>query len=204
MVFQPVTNTAQATVINFLQGQTVVNTYYAQYDVGQYDQTALNLLAQAFNDWYSTELLQFLSVDLLYQRVEVRGLELQNDLTATNSDNAGTGGVAQGALPNNVSFCVSRRSGLTGRSARGRVYLPGLTVSSLPTANESTVTTVFRDNVVGALNAIPTYLTAINWVEVIVSRYSNGVQRPEGAWFEVTEYAATDLIIDTQRRRLPS
>jgi hypothetical protein len=129
-------------------------------------------------------------------------LENINDYEAQNGDGTGNGAVVANPVPANVTKAISRRSALTGRSARGRVFVPGLPDSYIG-ANENFFSNAPIDLVVDALNEVNTYMGMADFGEVIVSRFSEGVQRPVGVIFNVSEYVATNYRVDTRRDRLP-
>lgn len=201
MAFQRVPNTAEAAVTFNMQGVPVIMTFYAQRSLG-YNEAQIAALAAAVDDWAGDQVRPLISSQVTYVATNVRGLDAENDLQATSAVGAGAGGLVQTPLPNNVALAVKRSSGLTGRSARGRVYFPGLTVNALGT-NENFFTTTIVDDIVEVLNALRVILEAIGWIEVIVSRYINNTKRSEAVVFPVTFYTATDLRVDSRRDRLP-
>lgn len=111
------------------------------------------------------------------------------------------GQLAGAALPANVTFCLSYRTTLAGRSNRGRHYWIGL--------NETQVT----GDIIGTdhANLIQTALRTLNVTLLggagmqlaIVSRQVNGVPRTTAQVTNVTNIFYTDTVVDTQRRRLP-
>lgn len=201
MVFQPVINTVEAAIIF---DQTTVSTsmtfHFERPD--PYDQLLIEALASALDAWAGVLLMPNLGNQLGYVRTEVRGLSSENDLTAQANLNSGVGGIATNALPNNVAWSVRRLSGLTGRSARGRVYVPGIGMTMLQT-NENLIQVALGDNIVEQLNNIIGPTAALGWTHVIVSRYSGGVRRPTGVTFPVVEYSPRDYRLDSRRDRLP-
>jgi len=58
------------------------------------------------------------------------------------------------------------------------------------------------DDIVGILENLKAIVEALGWIWVIVSRYHNGVKRTEGLTLPVTSFSASDLTLDSQRRRL--
>lgn len=203
MVFQPVLATAEAVIVGAINLVQVTMTFYARRAV-YYDQEQIDQLAGGMDGWFSGSILPSLASDYSYFYTSVKGLELQNDFQAIDASGAGPGGDPNQPPPNNVAYCVKRVSGLTGRSARGRVYVPAIPRSEL-TANENYVTATWRDSIVANFNNIQSNIGPLGWQEVIVSRYSNGVQRPNFAeTFDIAEWTYTDSRVDTQRRRLPA
>lgn len=202
MAFQRVPETAEVAVVYLSNLVNVQNTFYGR-KVGGYSLADLELLAEGMDTWVDEIVKPIISNQINYVRVDVRGLDNENDLEATNADSAGAGGLAQNPNPNSVSFAVSRRSGFTGRSARGRIYWLPPTVNQL-TSNENFILPTPAGAITDALNLVRTVMGALDFTEVIVSRYTGGEKRAEAVTFEVVEYTATDFRLDSRRDRMPS
>jgi hypothetical protein len=205
MPFQSVPNTAQATVRFTLLEREFSNTFHYEADAG-YTESDLQDLADAVDSVVGTYLLPLLDVRVTYLRTDVRGLDAENDLFVTANAETGVGGQGLNrALPNNVAFVLSRRSGLTGRSARGRVFIGGLpaisTFFEVPhyTMLNTTAAESFR-TAVDEFRKLTTGLPA--WQPVIVSRFTNGSKRATGVTFNWVYTTYEDRIVDTRRSRL--
>jgi hypothetical protein len=120
----------------------------------------------------------------------------QPEFLDTGAAVAGTG--AGDLLPPQVSFCVTLRTALAGRSYRGRVYLWGYVES--------------QSGATGALSASAAevaFVTAIKSALVssaldlgVLSRPNPTLPVPKAGWVTpVTTVVARDLVFDTQRRR---
>ncbi len=200
MAFQSVPNTADI-VITYLQNSVQVQNVLQAFLTAQYDLNDLQTLADAVDLAVAADWLPIQTVDCSYIRTTVRGLEFENDEEATADASAGPGENLGNGWPNSVTFTVKKQSGLTGRSARGRVYWIGLFRGQVQ-ANENKLNIVDADNVEAAVDAMRAAITATIWQAVIVSRFSNKVQRPTGIVFNWVSSDAVDINIDTQRRRL--
>jgi len=200
MPFQAVPDCAIADVLSFVGTTAVEMTFHGQKPGGYTAVDILNL-ANAVSTWFSSTLLQRLSVNLVYVRTEVRGLASQNDFFDLSTLGAGVGGVVSPALPNTVAFVVKRSSAFTGRSARGRVYIPGIPTGVVNGVNG--VTTLFADNVTSDLSALIAAMSAVSWTHVIVSRFTNGAPRPTGIAYAVEAYSYVDALLDNRRDRKP-
>jgi hypothetical protein len=141
-----------------------------------------------------------MSTSSTFVSVTVRGLELENDTVVVSTAAAGLGAQASTPLPNNAAFVITKRSLQTGKSARGRFYWGGIPQNAL--GSVVTITQGFADGLVEMLEALLALLQAINWVLVIVSRYSNGVKRTEGLTFQIASFEARNTLLDSQRGRL--
>lgn len=201
MAFQSVPETCQIFTAFNSNGERWGNTHYAS-KVGGYDEAALQAVADAVDEWVGTELLPNMSADTNYLGTVVRGLENEEDFEVTSVVNIGVGGQTGATLPNNVAFVAKRLSGLTGRSARGRVYLGGMRSGNLTAADQNQFGAATIITFLNALGTLATYLTGEDWIEVIVSRFTSGLKRAFGVTHAVTEWSYTDAQVDTQRGRL--
>lgn len=200
MAFQSVPNTVEI-VLNFLQsGKPAVNVLHAYRSAG-YDQAQLDGIAAAMDALVSSNLLPEMTPTQSYVGITVKGLTNSSDLSSSNSDHAGTGAEMAVALPGNVSLCLTLRTGLTGRSARGRIYT--LSPHDTDMATPDTVLTVYRDAIVAAYQSLLDRLLLIGWTPVVVSRFHDKVQRPVGVVYPITQLVARNTRVDSQRNRLP-
>lgn len=201
MAFQQVPDTAEAVAQFSYEGRISVITFYALKSAG-YDLGDLENLADAVDDVISTNVPPLLTPAQTYLGVNVRGLDQENDLATSISHSPAVAGTVQGAaLPPNVTLAIKRLSGLTGRSARGRIFIPYLNQNFMQT-DRNFVTQAAADDWVDLLNAVNNACTAISWTPVIVSRFAGGVQRAVALTFEIENWVVSDLNVDSQRRRL--
>ncbi len=200
MAFQAVPDTAEITVIYTQNLENITNTMYAKL-VGGYDLAGLNALASAVDVAVAANWLPLQTVDAVYQRVEVRGLSVENDIATENNDSTAAGGDVNEGLPNNVTLSVKKTSGLTGRSARGRLYFMGIPSNDLST-NENQWAAAVVTAITAAVDAIRIAISATAWSPVLVSRFTNGLPRPFGVVFNWTGSVAVNINVDTQRGRL--
>lgn len=200
MAFQTVGDTAEAIIRYSMNTQVCTLTFYGKYS-GNYTQANLDDLAEAMDGWAGTYFKPIISSQGVYLSTNVRGLEFFNDQESFNDTNSGVGGLAGQPLSNALAFAVKRRSAFTGRSARGRVYMP-LNISHLA-ADEDFVLQTEADDIVANLDEVRAEMLLKGWTEVIVSRYTAGALRAVGVTYPVVAYQWTDLGVDTQRRRAP-
>lgn len=200
MAFQAVPDTAEVTIIYVQNLETVTNTFHVEH-VGGYDQLDINFIAAKIDTFVGTELLPVMSLDCVYERVEVRGLATENDLFDTADGSAGPGEDISAGLPGNVTLSLKKSSEKTGRSARGRWYFNGAPEDTLA-SNENVFIPAAVDGMVAAVDALREGAIAGGWVPVIVSRYTGGIARDEGKTFNWTGVVAVNNNVDSQRRRL--
>lgn len=204
MAYQRVPNTVEIQVRYTLGTQNVLNTYHAEAP-GGYDQSMLDTLAAQIDASPVQSLLADQSINLAYVETYVVGLDVANDISSVVSTGAGAGGNANASLPANVAFVVKRLSGLTGRHARGRVYVGGIprTFQQSGTPNVNFITTAAAAAYAGHVDGFRTTIEAIGpWNAVIVSRNYAGAKRAEGVTFPWTVTTYDDLIFDARRGRL--
>jgi hypothetical protein len=181
---------AQANVLNF-------------FFAGGYAQADIDALASAVDAGVGADFLPVLAAGTNYVNTLVRGLTDPIDLTATNNTNAGAGtnpGTVEN--PSNVAFCVTLRTGLTGRSARGRFYALGSTQSDM--AAQNLFKSAYGDAVVAFLDDLNIATALLGWRLVILSRVAAGVARPVAIHNNVTDISYRNLVVDSQRGRLPA
>lgn len=202
MAFQSVPETAEI-VIEYLGNSETMNNVLQARKVGGYDLADLIVLAAAVDASVVLNWLPIQTNNINYIKTTVRGLEFINDQETINDDGAAVGGVLSDALPGNVTFSVKKSSGLTGRTARGRVYWIGMPQNNLQ-VNENLLLTAKADLIEAAVDAMRVAIAATVWTPVIVSRFLAGVQRPTGATFTWIDSTAVNFNVDSQRRRLIS
>lgn len=203
MAFQSVPNTAEIDHIFTLHGITVQNVYYARLPAG-YSLSDLQALADAIDLLFPTTFVNDMSVDVSYVRTEVRGLNVENDLVATQALSAGPGTDASAAYPSQVTFSIKKGSGLTGRSARGRTFWIGIPRNKIEAADENKIIATYVVSIVADVDFVRTTIATVGlWEPVLVSRFANKVKRPTGTTFPWTTTTNVDVRVDTQRGRLP-
>lgn len=204
MAFQPVVDTVEIDIIYALNGEFVQNSFYAKmvggYLLADLEALAANVDARVQGTWKAQQ-----AVEAIYVRTEVRGLALENDITASDSTSAGPGVMPSAAMPNNVTLAIKKVSGFTGRSARGRTYWIGPPRGQLDAANENLFIITYVSDVVDAVDSIRDAIgDVVPWQPVLVSRFAGGIQRDEGETFPWIGCESVNTIVDSQRGRLPS
>jgi len=202
MPFQSAPEVAEA-VINYSAGSIAIANVLNYWLPGGYLQADLDALADIVDNSVGTLLLPFMSPVVLYDNVLVRGLSSIIDLSATSNTNSGVG-TSGGTvpLPNNVSYCVTHRTGLTGRSARGRTYMPPITEADI--LGDNTVTTAYITGILAFFTSLTADALSAGWHFVILSRQTAGVVRPTAIHNDVIQTVSRNNVTDSQRGRLPS
>lgn len=200
MPFQQVPNTVSIEIRYAINGLPIENIYYAE-KTGGYTQSNLDALAEAVEDWFVADVLPHLASNVTYREVAVRGLNDATDLQSVANAAANTAGAAGAAYPGNVAKAFKLSSGLTGRNARGRIFLGGLPTGAAAAVGYLQQT--FVDDILDALEALKVIFTGLGWLWVVVSRYKDGVKRATAETFLVADVSVTNLTTDSMRGRLP-
>lgn len=200
MAFQPVPNAAEFVVRGTLYGEQVANTFYATHASG-WGLTELQAAADEVDTWFSTEVLPELQANYVYTGTFARDLRTAVGFQTSAIAGAGAGGNVSAGKPNNVTVAISRRSGLAGRAARGRIFLPGIAGDMLST--ENSITPTFQLLMETAFNLLRVAFDNVDWTEVIVSRTGPGASPTAAIVYTVIEYLIVDQVLDSMRRRLP-
>lgn len=201
MPFVPVLNVAMVEFRYTWNLQRVENTLYFQYPT-QPENANLFDLTEALHTWWDTHLRPIQSNQVALTEIVATDLtEVDGTAYFRVSSPPENGENLAPALPNNVSFCVSFRTFKRGRSFRGRNYAIGMTEND---ATNSQVDGAYASSLQDAYSEIPAAINPVDWVWVVVSRYTNGAPRAVGLSTAVATVALADGIIDSQRRRLPS
>lgn len=164
----------------------------------------LDDLGACIASWFDTDMQPLMTAGYTLTRVKLRDLSSQFSFV---TDWVGilplTGALAGNSMPSNVCWCLKKQTGLAGRSYRGRLYHMGL---SEAVVSGNYVDAVHAAAVEDAWNALIIQADAYNdGFEMVVPSYRlNGAPRTTAVATKVTAFVSTDLIVDTQRRRLPT
>lgn len=204
MGFQSVPSVAEVRVHYEINNFPMMNTYHAEL-TGGYDTVDLEVLAARIDALAVPPLLALQSLHCNYVRTDVLGLEDENDIKVTDNTNTGAGGIFNFAIPRNNAFVVTRRSGLTGRSARGRVFVCGLPDNTLQ-QSEVGNSQIFSSKADEFLDEVDNFRIVIDasgsWEAVIVSRWNNKIKRNFGITFNWTNSTYQSLKVGSRRERL--
>lgn len=199
MAFIPVPNTAQFNIHQLLFGVPVENTLSFEQDEPW---TAGDLAAATvgLQTWWEDEIAPLLSADITLVRISGRALDTASSPVWENPVIPSVPGtVVSPSMPGNVAFVVSLRTGLAGRSFRGRNYVAGIP-DNVQTSN--VVSQTFADNLINAYSALVGTQVLVPGILVIVSRQENKAPRTTGVTTNVQSVITVDLTLDTQRGRL--
>jgi len=183
-----------------LAGEVCVNVYYLNKATTILS-TDLTTIINTIKTWWTGTAKGGFHSSLALAAIRTRDMTSQAGLVEDYiypTPEAGT--VAGVAAPSNVAVCVSHRTGLAGRSYRGRTYLMGIaenvyTDNHLDTTYPAAFGTLVQD-------MMDDLYTAGSYVHVVASFYHNHAPRATAQITPVT-YLQVNSRLDTQRRRLP-
>lgn len=161
----------------------------------------LTTLQTLLTDWCNLTYRTLLPADVTITGLKLTSQQTINDIQLQTAL-ALVGTVAVPSAPNEVTYCISLRSGVSGRSARGRFYWLGLALANIATTNR--VGALFRTNTTAAVQSLINNISGAGYKWAIVSYRSNNAPRPGGpVYFPLVSATTTDDIVDSQRRRRP-
>lgn len=200
MPFVAAPNIVMAEFLAQKDGQLIENRVHVNM-LAEPTLASMGTLSTALISWLTADYANRLPQEVNITALKLTSLHTQNAVQLTTPLNI-VGVVAGGAMPNEVSYCVSLRTGFIGRSARGRFYILGVPTGVMTLQNR--INSAYRTNITNTVAALRTTISATGFLQVIVSFVSNGVPRPGGpVYFVVASATTTDDIVDSQRRRRP-
>lgn len=198
-VYNP--NVARVDLLHLWDSQEVENTLYF-FSTTEPNQAALQDLADGVRLYWQTNMLPLMSSEVAFLLAEVTKLEpVPAEFASAPAALPNIGGNGGAALPNSVSIAVSFRTGLTGRSYRGRNYWLGLTET---TVQDNEITSAHAAAIVAAYaGMMGSNVVTDFWTWGVYSQRTNNAPRETGLFQDITSVAIVDYTIDSQRRRLP-
>lgn len=166
---------------------------------GAYDLAALSALAASVDGWYNEALLPLLPSAVLYEGITVRGLSEEEDLRYDLSEPL-PGTDVDGACPAQVAVVITKRTGFTGRSARGRSYLWGIPLSYRE--DDRHITDFAASAYAEAFDTLTAAVEDADFEPIVLSYFTAGAPRVTATWKSIISWEIRDKRLDTQRRRL--
>jgi len=201
MPFVPVPATVKVSWFYTYNGQPCMNRLYVSTPATLPDQATCQVIANAAASWWTGNCQALVPATCALRLVEAISVAEQNGPSATFSAGlpaSGTNG--QPSMPGNVTLAVSLRTGLTGRSARGRWFWVGIGEGQVLDNN---VAAGPAASITAALDSLISTITGLSSFPVVVSFISNGVPRVGGpVKFIINDAILVDTVVDSQRGRL--
>jgi hypothetical protein len=200
MPFVPVPDVARlAITYQDTSGNQAVNVLHFQDLDGIHSPAHLNLLVQQVAGWLASDWADTAASAWSAIQVEARYLNTEDDFYKIESVNIPGTETGQ-ALPSQDTIAISFRSGLTGRSRRGRLYHVGLSEAAV---NGDYLIGTSRTVLIAAYEALMSATATDNWFLVVVSYTGDGQPREFPLVTEITSVVITDDIIDSMDKRKP-
>jgi hypothetical protein len=211
--FIPVPNAARVSLL-FTQadGEVAENVFGVQL-ADAWTAGELAAMAQAFLTWWEVgdgaghSYAALMGTGITSLGAEARDLTTSTSPVAFVANGAGdiTGDDATEPLMNGASFTMTARTGLAGRSQRGRTYMIGLCDDFVDGTDVNKATASAANSARLAFNALITKVTATDAgaTLVVISTRHNNLPRLTGITTPITSYGFHDLFLDYQRRRAP-
>lgn len=201
MAFIPVPNTILVfTEFANANGALYGNTFWVRDEQAGVTAPRVGDCLNIFQTWLSTQKMPSVSNQLSATRLNGRDMSIENgELIDRPLTPPIAGTQVSPLMPANVTIAVSLRTGLAGRSFRGRHYWTGLSEGQVA---GDFITTGVNTGILAAINALRVALQAADFTWCIVSRTANGVPRTTGVATAITTVFTVDTRVDTMRRRL--
>lgn len=179
-------------------GQELVNVFHFRKTGGYTTEAALTQLLLDVSNAWATNMLQTQVGDVTGVLITCTDIS-QVSGPGVEAIDPEQGIYPGGGMPTNVTWTVKWTTGRTGRSYRGRTYHIGLGYGMV--ANDDVIEATALA-ILGHYQDFLDDMTAAGDDMVVVSNYSNGVQRTTAVVTPVTGVSYADLHLDSQRRRL--
>jgi hypothetical protein len=198
MAFIPVPDVCAITLDGVWLGEDAVNTLYFR-KTGGWSGAQMLALATGVRLWWADEMQGLTSLSGSLQGVRYRGLATANEPTDVVTGSGPLQGTKVGdPTPGPTSFAIKFRTGLAGRSFRGRNFMWGIVMGDV---SGNVLSGSQAEGYRLAYNALFDIATAHSCTWVVVSRYANKLPRVTGISTPVTSVSYTDLNLDVMRNR---
>lgn len=185
---------ARVNLITSRDGRQGINTFHITKDPpSPLTLTDLQNVATVFGQWWSGSYKALVTNTVGLDQIQVRKYDPSNPLMWDQAVAHETGTSAGPTEPASVTAAVSLRTGLAGRSQRGRFYALGMPTS-----------VVTATDLITSAGAVAYALSGANLIGRLFTAFFNPVifHRDTNTWTEIFT-CVMESIIDNQRRRLP-
>lgn len=201
MPFIPTPNGIKVCMRFTKAGQQVCNVFHCM-GPDPVTVTDLETIAGIFISAWTDHMQAVTTPDVSLDAVEVVDISTAGGIGIEYTTGLPLVGTSSGnATPNNVTVATKLLTGRTGRSYRGRSYNIGISTNNLGTGQQ-TISTALQ-TVLGAFFAeLISNLATSDYPLAVLSLFTGGAPRAAGVLTAITN-VATNLVLDSQRRRLP-
>jgi len=200
MPFIPTANGASAEIRMLVDGQRVENVLHFLGE-DTYNATTLEELGSTICASWIANMLPLQTADLSLREVYLTDISDAAGPVATFATGLPASGSGTGlGTPNNVSLALSFRTAARGRSYRGRVYPAGMLQANVVNSQWDDV---YAAAWLSAFQQLKIDTASIGSVLSVLSLRNAGNPRVAGVLTPITDIVLVDLVVDSQRRRLP-
>jgi len=201
MAFIPAVNTAKVLIKSISLNQELLNVLWFTFD-DVITMEGLTELGELVKAWWIDQMKPLTSLD--FDNYEIQAIQQDAaDSPLYSTTGAGQGSDTQDPLPGNVALVTTFNTLLRGKSYHGRMYLGGMTVLAMDTANQNDAS---ADYVTALLTAWTNFQNQISLMthtgqHVVASHFHLGAPRATALTSAVIDYRVNNAF-DSQRRRL--
>lgn len=199
--FIPAANCASFELIYTYGGNTVENVMHV-HKGSPYSAADLAALRTIVNTWDSTSWVNLRTSGCTLIRIKSKALDsVGSPMEDYYLPTPRVGAIAGTLFPGNVTWAIKLATGLSGRSYRGRLFVPGIGVAVVG-VNQNEMAAASAVQYLASLNLLLANLAAGGHTLGVLSYMSGGAWRANGLFTPATGWVQTDLHFDSQRRRL--
>lgn len=198
MPFVPAVNTAKV-LHEFVSNQNnhAMNITWVRDTTGAYTPTRLAELLTVLSQWYDEEWSNLAVDDWEIDRLVAQDWSEENGIVDQVLPSF-IGVSVSPALPSTTTIALSLRTGLAGRSQRGRLYYVGLGENS---ALGDFIDGAAATAIIGGYMQMKTVLEAADFEWVVASFVTDGAPRVTAQLLPITDIIMTNIALDTMRSR---
>lgn len=192
MPFDPIPSCVKLELVGSSDNQDVVNVLHYKYPGSAPNSSTLLTFVDAWRTAHQANYMALHGAGYTFTEIKATDIAAPGGAFAVRAITPGTVGTSGAQmLPNNVAIAISWRTGLTGRSNRGRSFIGGL--HSGDVANNTASGPFLAD-----LTAFATQLVA-----TLITGYDFGVASHKDNAIKIVTGFILEAIMDSMRRRLP-
>lgn len=196
----PFLATPQGVEVKLIMSQNdvpVVNVWHVK-DVAAPTPTSLAEIINDFDSWLTSSYAINIQPSVLFTEWIATDISVAGGAQVTQVPTTANGLRSGSQSPANAAFVVSLRTGLSGRSNRGRTYVPGISTTDIVDAQH--VSGTYASAMNASLGSLVSLMLLSGRKLCVLSKYLNKVLRVAGLLIEITQII-TDTKVDSQRRR---
>ena len=202
--FIPTNNVFVAEIIGSLFGQAVEVTQ-AFLTSTAIDDTYLDGVAAEIGSQWQGQMLPDMSAQYSFVEARCTSQEVENGPVGIYIETgANAGAIADSTgLPGNATIAIKKGTIKSGKSFRGRMFLPGVPASKLVSGNADRVLSAWITSILDDLDTFYTNMEIYdaNLLPVVLSKYTAGAPRANGVATPIS-FLSMNNQVDSQRRRL--